>query len=90
MLSGKEKRNFRAQSNRIKATVHIGKEGVSEKVLRFIDQAFGNKELVKVKILEVSREDYKKVVSNLAELPDTEIVQTLGRTVLLYRKLHEE
>lgn len=89
MLTGKEKRNLRAQANRIKASVFIGKEGVTEKLYRFIEEALGNKELVKVKVQESKSDDFKTIVDLLSKIQDVEVVQTLGRTILLYRPLPE-
>ncbi len=90
MLNGKQKRLFRAQANQIKATVTVGKVGVTEQVKKFIDQAFNNKELVKVRILDTSPADCRQVAGELSELENTEVVQVLGRTVLLYRPLPDE
>ena len=90
MLTGKEKRKFRAQANRIKASVFIGKEGVTDRVCDFIYQALNNKELVKVKVLESQADAFKSIIPRLAELEDVEVVQVLGRTILLYRPLPEE
>ena len=90
MLSGKEKRQFRAQANQIKASVYIGKDGITDQVCEFIYQALGNKELVKVKILESQAEEFKPIVEKLSGLKDIEVVQVIGRTVLLYRPLPDD
>ena len=89
-MTGKEKRKLRAQANRMKATVFIGKEGITERVIRFIYEALGNKELVKIKVLDSQSSDFKNIVDKLAELKDIEVVQVLGRTVLIYRPIPEK
>lgn len=91
MLSGKEKRSMRAQANQMKASVMIGREGMSINVEHFIDEAFRNKNLVKVKVLDTCNDGRGKIVAQLEKLKDTEVVQVLGRTILLYRpqKEHE-
>jgi RNA-binding protein len=89
-MIGKEKRKLRAQGNRLKASVYIGKEGVTDKVIRFIYEALGNKELIKIKVLDSKSEQFKMIVDQLSNLKDIEIVQVLGRTVLLFRPLPEE
>ena len=90
MLSGKEKRHMRAEANQMKATVLIGREGVTDHVKRFIDEAFTNKILIKVRVLDTCEKDRKEIASILSELNDTELVQLLGRTILLFRPLKEE
>jgi RNA-binding protein len=89
-MTGKEKRKLRAQANRIKASVYIGKEGVTEQVIRFIYEALGNKELVKIKVLDSQSSEFKNIVDKLAKLKDVEVVQVLGRTILIYRPIPEE
>ena len=90
MLNGRDKRKMRAQANQIKATVMIGREGVSYRVKRFIDEAFSNKTLIKVRVLDTCEEDRKQVAQRLSKLKNTELVQILGRTILLYRPLPEK
>jgi len=85
MLSGKEKRLMRAQANQIKASVMIGREGMSSNVEHFIDEAFNTKNLVKVKVLDTCNDDRRQIAAQLDKLKDTELVQLLGRTILLYR-----
>jgi RNA-binding protein len=90
MLTGKQKRNLRARANQLKVTVTIGKNGLNPDVLKFIDQDFLTKELVKIKVLKtcsVARDD---ILTQLSVLDNTEIVQTLGNTILLYRPLPEK
>ena len=81
---------MRAQANQIKAIVMIGREGVSFNVKRFIDEAFNNKSLIKVKVLNTCEEDRKQIAERLSKLKDTELIQILGRTILLYRPLPEK
>jgi RNA-binding protein len=90
MLSGKQKREMKAAANQMKASVMIGKEGLSARVKRFIDEAFNNKTLVKVKLLDSCPDDRKMIVDKLNQIPDTQVVQLLGRTVLIYRPLKEK
>ncbi len=90
MLSGKEKRGMRAEANQMKATVLIGREGVTYHVKRFIDEVFNNKTLIKVRVLDTCEKDRKEIADTLSRLKDTEFVQLLGRTILLYRPLKED
>jgi len=90
MLTGKQKRQLRAQANRIKASVTIGKDGVTDRVCQFIFEALGNKELVKVKVLDNNSDEFKLIVDRLSQLHDVEVAQVIGRTILLFRPLPEK
>ncbi len=90
MLSGKEKRALRAQGNRTVAEVHVGKAGVTSGLLQNLDNALSTKELVKIKILRSCPQDKTEVAQLVSEQLGAEVVQILGRTLLVYRPLPEE
>jgi RNA-binding protein len=62
---------------------------MSSNVEHFIDEAFNNKNLVKVKVLDTCNVDRRQIAARLNTLKDTEVVQLLGRTILLYRPQKE-
>ena len=72
MLSGKEKKIMKSQANQIKASVTIGREGMSSNVEHFIDEAFNNKNLVKNAII--------LILSLFEELP-LDIYDNTGQSV---------
>lgn len=86
-LTGNEKRNLRAQGNSLKPEVWIGKEGVSAGTAQTLLNSFHTKELVKVKILENCEVDKKTVAQQLEQQTAAEIIQIIGRTILLYKPL---
>ena len=89
MISGKEKRNLRARGNRLRSTVLLGKAGLTPDTISFIGNAFSRTDLVKVKIQRSFPGERNSLAGALAQLEDTEVVQVLGNTILLYRPLPE-
>jgi len=89
-LSGKQKRFLRGLGNQLKSEVFVGREGVTAAVLRAIEQAVAANELVKVKLLETFAGDRHVVAEELAAQSVCELIQVLGRTVLLYRRRSDE
>ena len=90
MLTGKEKRALRAEGSLIKPEVWIGKEGVTTGTITNIENTFNTKELVKIKIHGNCPLDKKEVAESLCTKTSSELVQTIGRTLLLYRPFPEE
>jgi len=90
VLSGKEKRALRAEGNLLKPEVWIGKEGISAGTITNVENTFNTKELVKIKIHESCPLDKNEVVERLCNKTGAELVQTIGRTLLLYRPFPEE
>lgn len=89
-LTGKEKRELRAQGNQLKTEVWIGKEGISEGTLYTIENSFRTKELVKIKLLENCPLDKKEAATILEHKTGAAVVQILGNTILLFQPAGEE
>ncbi len=90
MASTKLRKALRAAGHHLDPVVQVGKEGVSEAVLRQRDEQLGAHELVKVRIGTESPEDRFEAAERLGEAAGAQIAQILGRTVLVYRKHPEK
>lgn len=86
MLSGKEKRYLRGIASTKKAVVLIGKEGISRNLVDSLNASLEAHELVKVSMLKNCDEDFREVVLDLSAMTNSEVVQTIGRTFVLYRR----
>ncbi len=84
-LTGKQRRHLRSLGNRLSATIHLGKDGVTDRFLENLSEEFGHRELVKVAINRNSERSAKEIAESLGGLPQVHWVQTIGRTVMLYR-----
>ena len=89
-LSGADRRALRALGNAVKPTVFVGKEGVTDAVLRAIDDGHRTEELLKVRVLDTCPLHRKDVASRIAAQSASSMVQLLGRTILLFRAHPEE
>jgi len=85
MPSGSLRRKLRAAGHHLSPVVQVGKEGVTDALLRQLDQALLDHELVKVKVATESPEDRFEVAERLAGT-GAAVAQVLGRTLLVYRK----
>ncbi len=85
-LNGKQKRQLRALGHHLSVVVQVGSDGVTDGVISAADQALKDHELIKVKIAEEDREGRAAAVERLANGTGADIAQTLGRTVLLFKK----
>lgn len=86
MLSGKEKRFLRSLANTMDPVVQVGKGGVTESVLFSLNETLEARELVKVKVLKNCLDEIDEVAKELADQSHAELVQVIGRNVLLYRR----
>jgi RNA-binding protein len=84
-LTGKQRRHLRALSNRLPATVRVGKDGVSDALVAKVAAELAHRELVKVALNPNAEVTPAAVARQLPEATGAQWVQTLGRTIVLYR-----
>lgn len=89
MLTGKQRSALKALANPLKATVIIGKQGLSGTVLRQIDEQLAANELVKISVLDTSEMTAREMVHEIARRTDSEFVSQLGSKMVLYRPAEE-
>lgn len=84
-LTGKQNRFLRGLGHGLHPFVMIGKQHLSDEVVKATNEALEAHELIKVKIQEGCLVDRKTVAADLAAETGSAIVQILGKTFLLYR-----
>jgi RNA-binding protein len=85
-LPGAALRHLRALGHDRKPVVQIGKEGVTDALVRAASSALLTHELIKVKVLSEAPVDRKDAANELASKTKAVLAQVLGRTFLLYRR----
>lgn len=90
-LTPKQRAQLRSLAHPLKPVLHVGKEGVTEMTLRSLQDAFSGRELLKVKVQSGSPNSASETGAELAaRVPDVHLVQTIGRTLVLYRRHPEK
>lgn len=89
MMTSKQRSYLRSLAHNIDPTVYIGKAGVTDNVIKEIDQCLEARELVKIKLQEGAELDAKTVANELAPGLRAEFVQAIGRKFTLYRESKE-
>lgn len=89
-LRGKDRRYLRSLGHHLKPVVQVGKDGLTEGVTSALDQALNDHELVKVKLLESALMGRDEATVAVEECCSGQVVQTIGRTYLVYRRNEEE
>ncbi|HVH44418.1 MAG TPA: YhbY family RNA-binding protein [Labilithrix sp.] len=85
-LSGRATRYLRGLGHHLDPIVQIGKDGITDGVVEATRVALLAHELVKVKVLAESPVDRKDAGEELAQRAGAALAQTLGRTLLLYKR----
>lgn len=86
MLTSKQRAQLRGLANPLPVTLHIGKEGVTDAVVRQLSQLLDHHELVKGKVLENAMVTPRMVTDALCQDTGADPVQCIGTKFVLYRQ----
>lgn len=85
MINNEKKKKLRAIANEEKALVIIGKGGLTETLYESFENALIAHNLVKVSLQKTAPVSTKEVAVRLADDFGCEIIQIIGKVVVLYR-----
>jgi len=85
MLSGKQKSYLRGFANDMQPIIQIGKLGINDALVETIHKALEARELIKISVLQNCLDEPKNIAGELAEQASAEVVQVIGRAIVLYK-----
>ena len=74
----------------IKPVVMLGQKGLTQAVLNELDIALDHHELIKIKLSMDDRDARKQVIDEICKHCQAEQIQTIGKTVSIYRHNKEK
>ncbi len=85
MITPKQRAELRGQAQKLDAIIQVGKDGITPEVINTVDQALFARELIKLTVLENCPESAREVADTLAGRCRADVVQVIGRKVVLYK-----
>lgn len=89
-LSASQTRYLRGLAHPLKPVLRLGGNGVTANVLKELQQALDDHELIKVRLAGEDRSQRGAALARLVESSGAEPVQTIGRIAVLYRRNAEQ
>lgn len=89
MLSQSEKKQLRALIVKDNTKYQIGKSEVTNSLLDMLDKALTARELIKIEVLKSATSSVMELTLDLSSKLHADVVQVVGRTIVLYRKNKE-
>ena len=80
----KKIKELRAKSHDLDPILQIGKEKLTEKVIKEILRQLKKKKLIKIKLLK-SAGDRKELTEQITTLTKATLIRSVGRVVVLYK-----
>ena len=84
-LTGKQKKHLRGLGQLLDPLLTVGKEGITDPVVKGVGDLLDKRELIKVRLAGPSGAARKEVGPALAQAADAACISVVGRTVVLYR-----
>ncbi|MEQ7052433.1 ribosome assembly RNA-binding protein YhbY [Paenibacillaceae sp. P-4] len=86
MLTGKQKRYLRSLAHHLQPIFQVGKGGMNDQLVRHVEDAIEKRELMKVSVLNNCLDDPREIAEELASRSGSELVQVIGKTIVLYKE----
>lgn len=86
MITPKQRAELRKTALSLEPVMQVGKDGLSINVVNTADQALFARELIKITVLESCEETPREIAETLSARCSADIVQVIGRKVVLYKK----
>lgn len=90
MLTTKQRAYLKGLAMNLDPIYQIGKSSLTPEITKGIDEALQARELVKIAVLNNCLDDPKELGSMVAERTRSELVQVIGKKIVLYRESKEK
>ncbi|MBB5263779.1 RNA-binding protein [Catenibacillus scindens] len=66
--------------------VQVGKASLTPELTKAVDEALNARELIKVSVLQNCTDDPREIADYLAERTHSDVVQVIGKKIVLYKE----
>ncbi|MCI5639778.1 MAG: YhbY family RNA-binding protein [Lachnospiraceae bacterium] len=88
-MTSKERAALKTQAMKLDSIFHIGKSSLTPQMIDAVKDALRARELVKISVLKNCLDDPKEIAVVLSERTGSEVVQVIGKKIVLYKKNYE-
>ncbi len=85
-MNSKQRAYLRGLANNLTSIFQIGKNGISDNLIKQIDDALEARELIKLNVLDTSPDEAINIANSLAHNTNSELVQIVGNKITLFRQ----
>ena len=85
-MTSKQRAYLKSLAMKTEPILQLGKGGVTPENTASVDDALAARELIKISILQNCMEDPRQMAETLAERTHSQVVQVIGRKIVLYRE----
>ncbi|MGI6594863.1 MAG: YhbY family RNA-binding protein [Christensenellales bacterium] len=86
MLTSKQRSKLRAMANTIESTYHIGKDGVTDIIVKELNALLEARELIKITINKNSGLTAEEAINEVCEKTGANPVSAIGGKIIIYKR----
>ncbi len=90
IMTSKQRAYLKGLAMTMDPVVQIGKYALTPEVTGAVEEALAARELIKINVLQNCMDDIHGMASVLAERTHAQVVQVIGRKIVLYREGRDE
>ncbi|MDE6567301.1 MAG: YhbY family RNA-binding protein [Lachnospiraceae bacterium] len=88
-MTSKERAAFKTQAMQLDSIFQIGKSSLTPQMVDAIRDALKARELIKISVLKNCLDDPREIAQVLSERTGSEVIQVIGKKIVLYKKNYE-
>lgn len=85
-MTSKQRAYLKSLAMKIDPVFRVGKDSISPELIEGVREAIDARELIKIAVLQNCMDDPKEVAQTLAERTRSEVVQVIGKKIVLYKE----
>ena len=89
-LTSKQRAYLKSLSSTMSPIINIGKSSLTPEIVTAVEEAFHNRELIKLSVLKNCADDPKVIAQMLAERSNATLVHVIGKKIVLYKPFKKD
>ena len=85
-MTSKQRASLKSLAMTMNPIFQIGKASLTPEIIEAVSEALEARELVKISVLKNCIDDPKEIASVMAERTRSQVVQVIGKKIVLYRE----
>ncbi len=89
-MTSKQRAYLKGLAMNLEPIFQVGKGGLTPEIVKALDEVLEARELIKISVLKNCLDDPKEIASIMGERTRSQVVQVIGKKIVLYRESKEK
>lgn len=88
-MTSKQRAYLKGLAMNIEPIFQVGKSSLTPELIQAVTESFNKRELIKISVLKNCIDDPKEIAQTMAERTRSQVVQVIGKKIVLYKESKE-